>query len=163
MYRTFADVVTKNDLDEQAKQAGERPLTPPIEGGKPFNDVVERSPAQAAYMDKIIQRMENLPKDPRIDNPLKVTNDARKAGLDFRLIAPTADEFEGSMRLSRGYTTSGAIQPMTRERSLFSVICPHPREGRLRHPLRANGRIWNPERLSTWTARLSEKRRNRKT
>ena len=32
MYRTFADVVTKNDLDEQAKQAGERPLTPPIEG-----------------------------------------------------------------------------------------------------------------------------------
>ena len=96
MYRTFADVVTKNDLDEQAKQAGERPLTPPIEGGKPYNDVVERSPAQAAYMDKIIQRMENLPPDPRIDNPLKVTNDARKAGLDFRLIAPNADDYEGS-------------------------------------------------------------------
>ena len=96
MYRTFADVVTKADLDAQAKQAGERPLTPPIEGGKPYNDVVERSPAQAAYMDKIIQRMENLPPDPRIDNPLKVTNDARKAGLDYRLIAPTADDFEGS-------------------------------------------------------------------
>lgn len=96
MYRSFADVVTKNDLDEQAKQAGERPLTPPIEGGKPFNDVVERSPAQAAYMDKIIQRMENLPQDPRIDNPLKVTNDARKAGLDYRLIEPNADDFEGS-------------------------------------------------------------------
>lgn len=96
MYRTFADVVTKSDLDEQAKQAGERPLTPPIDGGKPFNDVVERSPAQAAYMDKIIQRMENLPHDPRIDNPLKVTNDARKAGLDFRLIAPNADDYEGS-------------------------------------------------------------------
>ena len=96
MYRTFADVVTKADLDAQAKQAGERPLTPPIEGGKPYNDVVERSPAQAAYMDKIIQRMENLPPDPRIDNPLKVTNDARKAGLDYRLIEPTADDFEGS-------------------------------------------------------------------
>lgn len=96
MYRTFADVVTKSDLDEQAKQSGERPLTPPIEGGKPYNDVVERSPAQAAYMDKIIQRMENLPPDPRIDNPLKVTNDARKAGLDFRLIAPNADDYEGS-------------------------------------------------------------------
>ncbi len=96
MYRTFADVVTKADLDAQAKQAGERPLTPPIEGGKPYNDVVERSPAQAAYMDKIIQRMENLPSDPRIDNPLKVTNDARKAGLDYRLIQPTADDFEGS-------------------------------------------------------------------
>lgn len=36
MYRTFADVVTKADLDVQAKQAGERPLTPPIEGGKPL-------------------------------------------------------------------------------------------------------------------------------
>lgn len=96
MYRTFADVVTKSDLDEQAKQSGERPLMPPIEGGKPYNDVVERSPAQAAYMDKIIQRMENLPPDPRIDNPLKVTNDARKAGLDFRLIAPNADDYEGS-------------------------------------------------------------------
>ena len=38
MYRTFADVVTKADLDVQAKQAGERPLTPPIEGGKPYTD-----------------------------------------------------------------------------------------------------------------------------
>lgn len=96
MYRTFADVVTKSDLDDQAKQAGERPLTPPVRGGKPVNTVVERSDDQAAYMDKIILRMEHLPKDPRIDNPLKVTNDARKAGLDFRLIAPTADDFEGS-------------------------------------------------------------------
>lgn len=96
MYRTFADVVTKSDLDEQAKQAGERPLTPPVSGGKPYNDVVERSLDQAEYMQKIIYRMENLPRDPRIDNPLKVTNDARKAGLDFRLIKPTADDFEGS-------------------------------------------------------------------
>lgn len=47
-------------------------------------------------MDQIILRMENLPRDPRIDNPLKITNDARKAGLDFRLIKPTADDFEGS-------------------------------------------------------------------
>ncbi len=96
MYRSFADVVTKNDLDEQARQAGERPLAPPIEGGKPYNDVVERSPDQAEYMQKIIHRMENLPSDPRIDNPLKVTNDARKAGLDFRLIAPEADDYPGS-------------------------------------------------------------------
>ena len=96
MYRTFADVVTKSDLDNQAKQAGERPLTPPVEGGKPYNDVVERSPAQAEYMQKIIHRMEHLPPDPRKDNPLKITNDARKAGLDFRLIAPEAEDFEGS-------------------------------------------------------------------
>lgn len=96
MYCTFADVVTKSDLDDQAKLAGERPLTPPVRSGKPVNEVVERSDEQAEYMGKIIFRMENLPKDPRIDNPLKVTNDARKAGLDFRLIEPTADDFEGS-------------------------------------------------------------------
>lgn len=48
MYRTFADVVTKNDLDEQAKQAGLRPLTPPVTDGKPYNDVAERSGEQAA-------------------------------------------------------------------------------------------------------------------
>ncbi len=96
MYRTFADVVTRSDLDEQAKQAGERPLTPPVKGGKPVNEVVERSDDQATYMGTIIFRMENLPKDPHIDNPLKVTNDARKAGLDFRLIKPGAEDFEGS-------------------------------------------------------------------
>lgn len=96
MYRTFADVVTKNDLDEQAKQAGLRPLTPPVTGGKPYNDVAERSPNQAEYMNSIIHRMENLPPDPRQDNPLKITNDARKAGLDFRLILPEAEDFTGS-------------------------------------------------------------------
>src|SRR5260363_398119 len=44
----------------------------------------------------IIDRMERLPSDPHIDNPLKITNDARKAGLDFRLIDPTAPDFKGS-------------------------------------------------------------------
>lgn len=96
MYRTFADVVTKNDLDEQAKQAGLCPLTPPVTGGKPYNDVAERSPNQAEYMNSIIHRMENLPPDPCQDNPLKITNDARKAGLDFRLILPEAEDFAGS-------------------------------------------------------------------
>jgi len=96
MYRSFADVVTKSDLDEQAQKAGQRPLTPPVDGGKPFNHVVERSVGQAAYMEEIIKRMEHLPKDPRIDNPLKITNDARKAGLDYRLIDPEAGDYDGS-------------------------------------------------------------------
>ena len=47
MYRTFADVITKKDLDEQAKAAGLRPLTPPVKGGAPCNHVVERSIAQS--------------------------------------------------------------------------------------------------------------------
>lgn len=67
-----------------------------MKGGKPFNDVVERSADQAEYMDRIIQRMEHLPSDPRVDNPLKITNDARKAGLDFRLIDPAAGDHPGS-------------------------------------------------------------------
>lgn len=96
MYRTFADVVTKNDLDQQALDAGLPSYTPRVKDGKPFNDVVERSTDQSEYMDKIIYRMEHLPKDPKEDNPLKITNDARKAGLDFRLINPYADDFEGS-------------------------------------------------------------------
>jgi hypothetical protein len=40
--------------------------------------------------------MEHLPRDPRLDNPLKVTNDARKAGLDYRLIDSEADDYPGS-------------------------------------------------------------------
>jgi hypothetical protein len=89
-------VVTKNDLDEQARLAGQRPMTPPVKGDKPYNHVVDRSVNQAAYMERIINRMENLPRDPRVDNPLKITNDARKAGLDFRLIAPEAEDHPGS-------------------------------------------------------------------
>ena len=73
-----------------------RPLTPPVDGGKPSNHVVERSSSQAAYMEQIIKRMEHLPKDPRLDNPLKITNDARKAGLDYRLINPESGDYDGS-------------------------------------------------------------------
>ncbi len=93
MYRTFADVVTKADIDEQARIENTPSLTPKVKGNKPFNDIAERSEMQASYMNKIIDRMENLPSDPRIDNPLKITNDARKAGLDYRLIDPTAPDF----------------------------------------------------------------------
>ena len=96
MYRTFADVITKSDLDEQAKRAGLRPLTPPISDGKPFNHIAERSVDQAVYMGDIIHRMEHLPSDPREDNPLKITNDARKAGLDYRLIDPESEDASAS-------------------------------------------------------------------
>ena len=123
MYRTFADVITKSDLDRQAEERGTRFPVPKIKGGKPQNIVVERSEAQARFMGiqepkfdddgkpimgaggtqikdwtpgSIIYRMENLPNDPREDNPLKITNDARKAGLDFRLIDPHAADDPGS-------------------------------------------------------------------
>ncbi|KAA0178843.1 helicase [Cupriavidus gilardii] len=123
LYRSFADVVTREDLEKQAQAQGKRFPVPRIRGGKATNIVVDRSPLQAAYMGlqeplighdgqpvrradgsvvtswtngSIIHRMENLPRDPSKDNPLKITNDARKAGLDFRLIDPDAPDFPGS-------------------------------------------------------------------
>lgn len=123
MYRTFADVITSADLERQAMEQGKRFPVPKVKGGRPQNIIVERSELQAHYMGvqvpmldgagnpvlredgstvkhwsrgSIIHRMEHLPPDPRVDNPLKITNDARKAGLDFRLIDPSAPDFEGS-------------------------------------------------------------------
>lgn len=122
-YRTFADVITQADLDRQAAERGSRFPVPKVKGGKPQNIVVDRSEDQAFFMGiqstikddngdplyrvdgtmvkewnagSIIHRMENLPDDPRIDNPLKITNEARKAGLDFRLIDPFAADHPGS-------------------------------------------------------------------
>lgn len=123
MYRSFADVVSRADLDRQAEERGVRFPVPRIMGGRPRNIIVERHDALARYMGvqrqvideqglpvcradgtpirawnegSIIHRMENLPQDPRLDNPLKITNDARKAGLDFRLISPDSEDYEGS-------------------------------------------------------------------
>jgi len=123
MYRTFADVISIADLHAFAEAEGTRFPVPKLKNGKPNNVVVPRSPAQANFMGvqiqmvdeqgnkmvnaqglniktwnpgSIIYRMENLPKDPRLDNPLKITNEARKAGLDFRLINPDALDFEDS-------------------------------------------------------------------
>ena len=123
MYRSFADVVTKSDLEQQAREAGLRPLTPPVTDGKPFNHVVERSVAQADYMEQIINRMEHLPSDPREDNPLKITNDARKAGLDFRLIKPDAEDYSGS-KINAAVDRIHAIwQGTTADRGTQLVFC----------------------------------------
>lgn len=134
MYRTFADVITRADLERQAQERGTRFPVPKVAGGRPQNIVVDRSPMQASYMGEqepmlaedgqpwlredgslitkwtegsIIHRMENLPPDPSRDNPLKITNDARKAGLDFRLIDADASDFAGSK-------TNAAVNEMVR-------------------------------------------------
>lgn len=108
----------------QARADGTGRLVPKLKGGKPTTVVVPRSKLQAAFMGEmetvidpltnrpaidnvgrevkewtpgsIIYRMENMPKDPRIDNALKVTHDARIAALDFRLVEPHAPDDEGS-------------------------------------------------------------------
>ena len=123
-YRTFADVLTMTDLQEQFQaNEGKRYPVPRIKGGKPQNFVADRSPGQEWFFgvqepvldedgkpvldDKgrprkawnegsILHRIENMPKDPHEDNMLKVTNDARFAGLDLRTMLPGSPDFKDS-------------------------------------------------------------------
>ena len=123
-YRTFADVLTMTDLQEQFQaNEGRRYPVPRIKGSKPENFVAERSPGQSEFFgvqepvldddgnpeldDKgrprkvwnegsILHRIENMPKDPHEDNMLKVTNDARFAGLDLRTMLPGTPDFKAS-------------------------------------------------------------------
>ncbi len=92
MYRGFADVVTLDDLKALFKEGGKAWPVPQIQGTAPKQRIVDRSAAQAAYMDDIIHRMQNMPSDAREDNPLKATNDARKMALDMRLVDPDAGD-----------------------------------------------------------------------
>lgn len=115
-YRSFADVVTRDDISKQLAAQGKTLPVPKIKGGKPENVVVGRSPAQASYIGvpikdaeghdtenypkgSLIYRAEHLPKGaPKKgdDNMLKIMSDARKAALDMRLIYPDAGDYAGS-------------------------------------------------------------------
>jgi N12 class adenine-specific DNA methylase len=105
-YRSFADVITNDDIKAQLAAQGKKFPLPKVKGGKPTNIVVERSPDQAAYIGvgqaddagnlvfpngSLVWRAENLPKkaEKGKDNMLKVMSDARKAALDMRLIDPS--------------------------------------------------------------------------
>lgn len=93
MYREFADVITRDQINEVRISKGKPELTPPIKGGAPQNIVTPRTDEQAAYMGLIVERAENLKNvDPDQDNMLKITNDARKMALDMRLIDPAAGD-----------------------------------------------------------------------
>jgi N12 class adenine-specific DNA methylase len=116
IYRTVSDVITMADLEAQSQARGERFPVPKLAGGKPNNYVSDRTADQEAYFGVEVQKMgedgspvydaegdpvvsyppgtilyrvDNMPDDPKKDNMLKLTNDARKAGLDMRLINPS--------------------------------------------------------------------------
>lgn len=122
-YRSVADVVTMSDLQAAAEAEGKRFPVPKVKGGKPQNIIAERSPDQTNFFGvqthvtdgegnpvydnegnpvmeypkgSILHRVDNMPKDPSVDNMLKLTNDARKAGLDMRLIDPSYPDHPGS-------------------------------------------------------------------
>ncbi|EGR2239073.1 PLxRFG domain-containing protein [Vibrio cholerae] len=111
LYRQFADVITQKDMvnifrqDVEAKNkaTGENKATrfpiPNIKGGKRQLNIAPATEAQREYNDYLIARMEAFnqlkTKEERIayakiDNPLWVLTDAKKASLDVRLVDPTA-------------------------------------------------------------------------
>lgn len=110
LYRSFGDVITQSDMvniyrqDVEAKNKRTRennstrfPI-PNVKGGKRQVDVAPATEAQREYNDYLIARMEAFDgiksKEDRleyakIDNPLWVLTDAKKASLDVRLVDPT--------------------------------------------------------------------------
>ncbi len=113
LYRQFADVITQKDMvnifrqDVEAKNkaTGENKATrfpiPNIKGGKRQLNIAPATDAQREYNDYLIARMEGFEslkgssKEERkayskLDNPLWVLTDAKKASLDVRLVDPTA-------------------------------------------------------------------------
>ncbi len=111
LYRQFADVITQKDMvnifrqDVEAKNkaTGENKATrfpiPNIKGGKRQLNIAPATEAQREYNGYLIARMEAFnqlkTKEERIayakiDNPLWVLTDAKKASLDVRLVDPTA-------------------------------------------------------------------------
>jgi N12 class adenine-specific DNA methylase/predicted RNA methylase len=96
IYKDFADVISQQDLIDQAKAQGEVWPIPNVKGGKPKMATVKRSGLQKIFMDYIVSRFDNMPEDPKEDNPLKATGEAMKAALDIRLINPDMPDFEGS-------------------------------------------------------------------
>ena len=97
LFRQFSVVITKDMLKAQCKAAGQPWYEPEIAGGKPQLIVCPQSPAQAAYMEEILYRAENLKNvSPEEDNLLKITSDAAKAALDMRFLDPTLPAEENS-------------------------------------------------------------------
>lgn len=95
-YKDFADIISTADLKKMARDRGKVWPIPDIMGEKPANVVAERSDIQQNFMEWIVYRFDHMPKDPRIDNPLKATGDAMKGALDIRLIRPDLPDFEDS-------------------------------------------------------------------
>ncbi len=112
-YRSFADVITNEDIKRQLAAIGKKLPLPRVKGGKPQNIVVAPSKTQLGYIGEaviaengdtsfpegtLVWRAENLPKkaEKGSDNMLKIMSDARKAALDMRMINPSLPDEKGS-------------------------------------------------------------------
>lgn len=102
MYKSVADIVTNNDIMKYQKD-----FVPKLYNDKPINIVAPRSKEIAEFIGiqdengrwnegSIVRRMEHQQDDITRNNLLACTTDARKAGLDFRLINPHCDDYANS-------------------------------------------------------------------
>ncbi|ECP8959922.1 helicase, partial [Campylobacter jejuni] len=102
MYKSVADIVTNNDIMKYQKD-----FVPKLYNDKPINIVAPRSEAIAEFIGiqdengawnkgSIVWRMEHQQEDITRNNLLACTTDARKAGLDFRLIDPHCNDYADS-------------------------------------------------------------------
>lgn len=85
MYKEFADIRTAEML---------KLPVPEIEGGKPQTILSKPNEFQQEYVKILAARSEEIHKgnvDPHIDNPLKITGEARLLGLDARCINLNAE------------------------------------------------------------------------
>lgn len=85
MYREFADIRTADMLNLPV---------PKIIGGKPQTIVAKPDDFQKAYIQLLAERSEKIATgsvDPRVDNMLKITHEARLLGLDARAVNPEAE------------------------------------------------------------------------
>ena len=96
-YGYFADSIDGNDVKSALEREGKN-FTPPVEK---IRVLAGRSKDQTEYMKLLDERYEALKQksgkpQKGDDNALSITNDAKKASLDMRLIEPLAPDFEGS-------------------------------------------------------------------
>lgn len=101
-YGKVADIVTNTDIKKHYTH-----YVPEVDVIKSISPISEEQRFYIGVQDSdgnynegsIIARMEKLGAgsfDPKADNHLKCTSDAKKAGIDFRLIDPNAPDFEKS-------------------------------------------------------------------
>ncbi|MBX7491280.1 Eco57I restriction-modification methylase domain-containing protein [Helicobacter turcicus] len=102
LYKQNADIVSTEDIEKINGR-----LVPKVKGGGAINIIAPRSEAIANFIGiedefgnynsgSIIDRMNHLSDDPKRNNILVCTSEARKAALDFRLINHLAPDYEDS-------------------------------------------------------------------
>ena len=101
-YNNVADIVTNSDIKQYYKYyvPGVNIKKSIALPSRAIREYIGVEDANGFYDERsIIGRMDKLSKggfDPRIDNYLKCTSDAKKAGIDFRLIDRNAKDYKGS-------------------------------------------------------------------